>query len=331
MNSKVILLMLVCLLTTGCETESNSNIELLSFEITPPESQAVTNEGISVLAPDINFGKIYFSFGTNYKTEKFSYHLYMSADPTLSADDHHLASASCNVAMIPCYPIKQKHCEIVQEIWLECLFNGTRMLNLASIGDFPSSAISSFLILEVCPWGITSSDGCDWQARPLRIEPNCSQYRVFECLDQKPLVIDSLEIKTSINDEDNTPLLTHDLNKKQKLWLQWQSSWLSKEYQYKVEILHSENSVEYSDTLTQGICNQNVSCYPEKSILCEYYARISSGVISCSGSSEYISINQIASSHPYETTDLKVRITAHDDENQNELTLIKTVRIQGEN
>ena len=330
MNVKTIILMLFCLLTLGCESESTTNIKLLIFDITPPETQAITNEGVSVLAPDINFGKIYISFGTNYTTEKFSYRFYISEDSFLSAEDHHIASSHCNIALIPCYPFKERYCEIISNTWLECVSNGTRLLNLANISDFPLSGVSTFLILEVCPWGVSSSDQCDWQARPLRIEPSCSQYRMYECLDQDPLVLNSLEIKTAINDEDNTPLLTNDLNTKQKLWLQWQSSWLSKEYQYKIEIIHNKDGNEYSDILTQGTCNLNLSCYPNKSILCEYYARNTTGQISCQGNSEFISINQIDSSHPYETVELKVKITAYDTENQHELILIKAIRIQGE-
>jgi hypothetical protein len=254
----------------------------------------------------------------------------MSTDSTLDAKDHHLASTHCNIPLVPCYPIKEKYCEIVKNTWLECLFNSTRLLNLTNTGDFPSSGISTFLILEVCRWGDNSEDKCDWRARPLRIEPSCSQYRMYECLDQEPLMINSLEIKTPIKDDDDTPLLTHDLNTKQKLWLEWQSSWLNKEYQYKIEILHSESGSEYSQILTQGSCNQNVSCYPNRAILCEYYARDTTGEISCQNSSEFISINQIASSHPYETVDLKLKITVYDEENQQELTLSKTIRIQGE-
>lgn len=330
MNSKAILLILINVLIIGCENESNSRIELLSFDIIAPESQAITNEGIPVLAPDINFGKIYFSFGTSYKTEKFNYRVYLSSDRNLNETDHLLASSQCNISLITCYPIKEKHCEIVQNTWLKCNFNSTRMLKLTDIVDYTKSGISTFLILEVCPWGSKNSAQCDWQAHPLRIEPKCSQYRMVECLDQDPLNINSFKIISSITDEDNLPLLTHTINKRQKFWLQWQSSWLSQEYTYKVEILKSLNGIEQIETLTQGVCNEHVSCYPGRDILCEYYARNSTGQLTCQGSSEHISINQIDSSHPYETVDLKIKLTAYDEINQSELILMGTIRIQGE-
>jgi len=337
MKMNITVSIFICLLIVGCKNERPSNndelldIQLLNFEIELAEIQAITNEGLPVLAPDINFGKIYFNWRTNYKTEKYTYSIYLSTDEILSEDDHHLGTNHCNIAGIPCYPIKEKYCEVIQEQWLKCIFSSTRMAKLSDISNYPEEGFSTFLILKVCPWGAIEASVCDSAPHKIRIEPSCSDYKAYECLDSEPLLISDLTVSNLTSDIDSTPILLHELNSRQKFWLQWKSSWIDKEYSYKIEMVNQQDNNELIAVIKQGICNDNKSCYPSTSIMCEYISDHTTGKLTCSGPANYTAINQIAEAHPFNAVDLKIRVSAFDEMTQKEINISHLIRIMGEN
>jgi hypothetical protein len=125
-------------------------------------------------------------------------------------------------------------------------------------------------------------------------------------------------------------VLPNQFSGDKKLWLSWSSSWIVKDFRYKIEAVYNHDGTEYSEILVDAICNYNDSCSPVKTLLCKYRTNTSTGLLTCNGDSRYIYINQIASPHPAQPVDIEIRLTAFDDDNQTELVLSNLIKIDGE-
>lgn len=312
------------ILLAGCseESPSQSTPSITEIYIEPTEPQSITNEGLVVMAEDINFGKIQLLWGTNLvASERFRFFIYVSKEPNIDNYNNFLATQLCNIQFNLCSPQKQTGCEIEQGL-LYCLASTTRGIPISTLITEGNLEQKVWMVLRVCPFEATASDeSCDQEARQFVLAKPCSKYRQAECLDQDPLEVSDFNIKGVPFNEEGTPVFSNTGLQRINFYPNWQSSWVSEQYDFQLDLVdyrEPDNRV----TLLLTRCNDRINCYPAAQTQCSFLPNVTGAAITCLGNPQTFQINHIDERHPVEDIPLVFELIAFDPLFQIETTLV---------